>query len=172
MADTDDDSDETLVKEILHEIRNGISPRPQIYLVRSEIEQIHFEDFYQTHHLNKEVDINDIDVHQLMNILETKESKFIPITKAVIRSMQHRPLNIRMQLDSGANRSVTPHRHLLHNITTIPTISIDGVGGTIVAKEVGYLKLACIDDSFIWAKTYYCPDVTETIVSPTDIALS
>ena len=149
--------------------RDDISSSPQIHLVREEIEKIHFEDTYQTHRLNKEVDINDIDVHHLMTILNCNEKHYTPITKATIRTMQQQTLNIRMQLDSGANRTVTPHRHLLHNITNIPQMSIDGVGGTITASEVGYLKLCCIDDTY---RTYYCPDVTETIVSPTDITLS
>ena len=112
-------------------------------MATTEIEKIHFEDIYQTDHLNKDVDINDIDVHQLMNILDRTESHFVPITSAVIRTMQKQTLNIRMQLDSGANRSVTPHRHLLHNITKITPISIDGVGGTVTTTEVGYLKLSC-----------------------------
>ena len=141
-------------------------------MATTEIEKIHFEDIYQSDHLNKDVDINDIDVHQLMNILDRTESHFVPITSAVIRTMQKQTLNIRMQLDSGANRSVTPHRHLLHNITKITPISIDGVGGTVTTTEVGYLKLSCEDDSYIWARTYFCPAVSETIVSPTDIALS
>ena len=152
--------------------RDDISSSPQIHFVKDEIEKIHYEDTYQTHRLNKDVDINHIDVHQLMAILNHNEKHYTPITKATIRTMQQQTLNIRMQLDSGANRTVTPHRHLLHNITNIPPMSIDGVGGTIAASEVGYLKLRCVDDTYIWARTYFCPDVTETIVSPTDITLS
>ena len=57
-------------------------------------------------------------------------------------------------------------------MTKIPAMSIDGVGGTVAASEVGYLKLSCVDDSYIWAKTCFCPDVDETIVSPTNITLS
>ena len=107
-----------------------------------------------------------------MQIIETNESHFTPVTAATIRTMTTKAVNIRMQLDSGANRSVTPHRHLLHNITKIAPISINSVGGDINVHEVGYLKLTCHDDSYIWARTYFCSAVEETIVSPTDITLS
>ena len=76
------------------------------------------------------------------------------------------------RLDSGANRSITPHRKLLHDIKRIAPMSIDGVGGTVSVDEVGYLKLTCHDDTYIWVKTYFCHEVDETIVSPTDITLS
>ena len=129
--DRDDNTDETLVKEVLRVARDDISSSPQIHLVKDEIEKIHFEDTYQTHRLNKDVDINDINIHHLMQILNHNEQHYVPITKATIRTMQQQTVNIRMQLDSGANRTVTPHRHLLHNIHTIPTLYIDGVGGTV-----------------------------------------
>lgn len=113
LAEQHDDSDdeETLVKEVIRLVRNDDSPIPQVQIMDDEFEELHFEDTYQTNRLNKDPDINDISVHQLMSILETFE-----FTTATIRAMKSQVLYITLQLDSGANRSVTPHKNLLHNI--------------------------------------------------------
>ena len=103
-----------------------------------------------------------------MSLIDESESHLQPLTTAVIRSLTTHILEVKIQMDSGANRSITAHRHLLHDIKPI----VDGVGGEITAKEVGYLKLECDDNTFIWARTLYCPASPETIVSPTDIAMS
>ena len=86
--------------------------------------------------------------------------------------MKQQTLDIKIQMDSGANRSVTPFNRLLHNTQRIQPISIDGVGGTITVNEVGYIRLICEDDTYIWVKTYFCAEVQETIISPNDITLS
>ena len=158
--------------KVLRLIHNDVSSLQQIHIMDEEIDEIHFEDTYQMHRLNKDPDIYDIGVHQLMTIIESTEVNYKPVTKATIRAMKSQVVHIKMQLDSGANRSVTPHKNLLHNVQQIQTMSIDGVGGTVSSNQVGYLKLTCHDDTYLWVKTYYCPQIEETIVSPSDIAMS
>ena len=151
---------------------NDISGISQVHIVQPDIEMTHFEDTYERNRLNKEIDINNIDIHRLIAAAEIKENGYQPITQATIRRISTPTLQIRMHLDSGANRSITPHRGLLHNISTCSPIIMDGVGGDIKATEYGYLKLTCQDGTYIWAKTYFCNNAPETIVSPTDITLS
>ena len=141
-------------------------------MVMPEVEKIHFETTYQKHRLNEEIDIQSIDIRRLMQLIDDSELKLQPLTTSVIRQMTAPKVDVRFHMDSGANRSVTPHRGLLHDIRQIPPMSMDGVGGKIQVNEVGMMKLLCEDRSYIWARTYFCPDVPETIVSPTDITMS
>ena len=108
---------------------NDMSIVPTINIMESDIEQIHHEDTYQENRLNRDFDINNIDIRRLMSLLEASEAHLSPLTTATIHSMAVPIHKIRVQLDSGANRSVTPTRSLLHNITSIPAMTIDGVGG-------------------------------------------
>ena len=168
----DDSCEETIGKEVVRMIRNDTVRPKLVNIVMPTVEKIHFETTYQTNRLNEEIDIHNIDIRRLMSLIDESEENMTPLTTAVIRSFQTHNIGVRIQLDSGANRSITQHRHLLHNIKPIRPISLDGVGGNIVAKEVGYIKIECDDDSYIWAKTMYCPQSPETIISPNDIAMS
>ena len=157
LAELHDDSDgeETLATEVIRLLRDDVSSVPQVKIMDDEIEELHFEDTYQMHRLNKEPDINNISMQQLMLLLDSTAENFIPVISATIRAMKQQTLDIKIQMDSGANRSVTPFKRLLHNIQRIQPISIDGVGGTITMNEVGCIR-----------------QVQETIISPNDITLS
>lgn len=159
-----------IVKDAIQMALNDMSVIPTINIVRSDIEQIHHEDTYQAYRLNK--DINNIDIRILMSLIEASETHLTPLTTAIIRNMATPIHNIRVRFDNGANRFITPHRGLLFDITQIPSMTIDGVGGTITVSEIGYMKLKVMDDSFITVKTYFCNDAPETIVSPTDVCVS
>ena len=166
-------SDVTLTQEAIKTVYNDISALQPISIMQPEIETTHFEDIYAKNRLNKEIDINNINIRRLMTLVATNEQGLPSLDKATLHKIAtSSKLEIRMHMDSGANRSVTPHRTLLHNITKCTPITMDGVGGGITTTEYGYLKLTCDDDTYIYAKTYYCPNIDETIVSPTDITLS
>ena len=133
-ADNPDDRDdeETLVKEVIGLVSNDNSPVLQVKIMDDEFDKIHFKDTYQTHRLNKDPDINDISVQQLISLLDSNETNYKPITSATIRAMKTKLIDIKLQFDSGANQSVTPHRKLQQNIKHIAPMSIDGVGGTVI----------------------------------------
>ena len=80
-----------------------------------------------------------------------------------------------MHLDGGVNRSVTDDIRLLHNVRNIPEYVMHGAqkdGPIINCNKVGYLKLMCRGRGVLNVKTYYSPDVSETILSPGDITKS
>lgn len=162
----------SMIDEAIEHARNDISRINVVKLIELDIDQQHFEDIYKEDRLDREMDINNIDVHRLMFLITQQEKHLQPITTATIRKLSTPFTNMRIQLDSGANRSITPHLELLHVARKIDGTPFEGVGGTIVVDTVGYMKLRCEDDSSLWVKTYFSADVDETIISPTDIALS
>ena len=89
-----------------------------------------------------------------MVIIESNESHYQPIGQAMIRKLTSvNTLAIKMHMDSGANRSVTPHRNLLLNITSCKPITIDRVDGDTTTTEYGYLKLSFLLQD--WGKQNY-----------------
>ena len=167
-----DNHDESMIQEAIQLMRNHISPGYTVEITEPDIEEEHFESTYQENRLNKDIDINDVDIAKLMVLIDKKESHMKPINKAIINQLCAPRINMRVQMDSGANRSITPYKELLHNARKIEPFSINGINGTVVVNTVGMLRLQCIDDSFIWAKVYYSDEVEETIISPTDITMS
>ena len=167
-----DYEEQTMSREVIDMYCNDISRVPQVRLAKQEIEEIHFETTYQKNRLNEEIDIHNIDMRHLMNLVEENEANYKPVTAATIRALAATAIDIRIQIDGGANRSITQHKHILHDVRKISPVVVDGIGGEIMATAVVYLKLTCDDDRFLKVKTFYCPDSPETIVSPTDVALS
>ena len=79
------------------------------------------------------------------------------------------------QTDSGANCSVTKNKNLLHKYQKIPAHGINGVKAEEEAIKVigkGYIKWTSQDEQTLWIPCYYSPDVEDTIISPSDVALS
>jgi len=77
-------------------------------------------------------------------------------------------LPIQIQIDGGANRSITPRQDLLHRYKTTAAYPIYGVNKDDVALQcVGRGYLPWVADN---GDTLYIP--TETIISPTDVVLS
>ena len=109
----------SFIQEALEIAHNDISKINTVQIVEPDIEQQHFEDIYQEDRLNRDVDINDIDTHRLMFLIEQQEHLMKPITTAIIRKMSTPYTNMRVQFDSGVNRSITPHLELLHDVQKI-----------------------------------------------------
>ena len=81
----------------------------------------------------------------------------------------------RMLMDLGANRSATCHKHLLEDYKPIKKKTISGANkdtGDVTVEGIGYLPWYTPWDQKLLIKTYYSPDLVETIVSPTDVALT
>ena len=97
-------------------------------------------------------------------------------TNGVVRAVQHcPPVEYYIHHDSGANRSVTNNRELLHSIETIPKVQIQGANkgsGFLHCAEKGIFNLKCSDGSIIPVSVYLTDDVDGTILSPTDICIS
>ena len=149
---------------------SGLEP---IHIVLPDIEEtIHHEDVYKADRLNRDIDINDIDIRGVIHLMKQRDNQLQPIPTAVIRHLSHKTMPIRFQLDSGANKSITPYKELLHDLRQIKSTPIDGVGGVVTVQYEGNMRLQCDDNSSIWVRTYYSPEVNETIVSPNDITLS
>ena len=81
-------------------------------------------------------------------------------------------INIHVQNDSGANRSVTNLISLLHDFQQIQPYPIAGVNSdtpAIYCSGFGYLKWYSEDKQLILVPCYYCDKASGTIISPTDI---
>ena len=92
----------------------------------------------------------------------------------VVRTMNHASVGYLIHHDSGANRSVTNNRQLLHSITPIPQVKIQGANkgsGFLNCMEKGIFNLQCNDGSIIPVPVYLTEDVEGTILSPTDICI-
>jgi len=97
------------------------------------------------------------------------------IDREYIRNIRDSELQIRMHLDGGANRSVTDDLRLLNNIRNIPDYTMFGAQkgeATIKCTKVGYMKLMCRGRGVLNVKTFYSPNISETILSPGDITQS
>ena len=81
----------------------------------------------------------------------------------------------KLQNDGGANRSVTSMKNLLLNFQHIKPYPIGGVNDNetaITCTGYGYLPWQSDSGDITLIKTYYCPDVRGTIISPTDIVMT
>ena len=104
--------------------------------------------------------------------MQQNDEKLVPMTKATIRFFTSQQISFRMHLDSGANKSITSHEELLHDIRKIAPVEVDGVGGVVVVNQIGRVRLVCEDESSICVDTYFSEIAPDTIISPTDIAMS
>ena len=175
-----DDDDKVLVQDMLENIRDDVTRiNQEIRLVDPVIEkEIFFEDLLDKDRLNADIDMeDDARIRSILDtIVTTDASKYTKdIDREYIRNIKDSELNIRMHLDGGANRSVTDDLRLLNNIRNIPDYSMYGAQkgeATIRCTRVGYMKLMCRGRGVINVKTFYSPDISETILSPGDITQS
>ena len=75
-------------------------------------------------------------------------------------------------MDSGANKGLTKHRHLLKAYRRIKKIPVGGIGENGAACYiigVGYFDLKTADGSYISCKMYHAPDCSVTVISPNAI---
>ena len=95
-------------------------------------------------------------------------------TQGVVRSINQTSVGYLIHHDSGANRSVTNNRNLLHSIKPIQQVKIQGANkgsGFLNCTEKGIFNLQCNDGSVIPVPVYLTDDVEGTILSPTDICI-
>jgi len=139
---------------------------------------IFFEDVLNKDRLNVDIDLDDdARIRSIFDNIQTvdKEKYTKIVDRSYIRELRNSELNLRMHLDGGANRSVTDDIRLLHNVRNIPEYIMHGAqkdNPIIYCNKVGYLKLMCRGRGVINVKTYFSPNVSETILSPGDITKS
>jgi hypothetical protein len=84
-------------------------------------------------------------------------------------------ISYQIQLDGGANRSITPCQDLLLRYKPTNSYPIYGVNKEDVALNCvghGYLPWIADNGDVLYIPTFYSPDAAETIISPTDVVLS
>ena len=177
-----DDAEErkAFVNDVLENIRDDITGDSQeIQMIDPAIEnEIFFEDVHEKDRLNDDVDIDDdARIRKVLDLLmEHDNNKFVQeIDRRYIRQIRNSELNIRMHLDGGANRSVTDDLRLLHNIRNIPKYEMHGAQKgepSITCTKIGFIQLMCRGRGVLNVKTYYSPNISETILSPGDITQS
>jgi hypothetical protein len=80
-----------------------------------------------------------------------------------------------IQIDGGANRSITNQKHLLQRYTTVSKYPIYGVNQEDVALTCvgrGYLPWIAANGETLYVPTLFSPDAADTIISPTDVVMS
>ena len=83
-----------------------------------------------------------------------------------------RQQHFRLQVNGGANRSVTNNRDYLHTSWDITPYKISGIGSGIACTAKGIFNIVCDDGSIIPVEMFYSAAATETVVSPTDTVFS
>jgi hypothetical protein len=82
---------------------------------------------------------------------------------------------IRVQIDGGANRSLTNNKDLLSRYQATSTYNIYGVSKEEIALQCigkGYLPWPSDNGDVLYIPYYYSPNAAETIILPTDVVLS
>jgi hypothetical protein len=82
---------------------------------------------------------------------------------------------IRVQVDGGANCSITNNRSYLlnfRNIKKYPMLGVNADGPALTCTGLGYLPWRADTGEIILVKTYYAIDAAETLVSPTDVVVN
>ena len=87
-----------------------------------------------------------------------------PISHSSIRQQA-----FRLNVDGGANRSVTNNLDYMHTSWDIDPYRIGGIGDGIVCTKKGIFHLICDDGSVLPVSIFYSNEATETVLSPTDI---
>lgn len=82
---------------------------------------------------------------------------------------------IKIQIDGGANCSITSRRDLLHRFKQTTAYPIYGVNKDDVALQCigrGYLPWIAENGDTLYKPMFYSPEAAETIISPTDVVMS
>lgn len=144
---SDDEKDERrlFMEDVIRTIQDDINGHHHdIYIDEPLVEKnLHFEDIHQRDRLNEDIDMEDIrvdTVRQLMKIDESKYSKLVDAT--YIRQMKDSSKEIRLHMDSGANRSVTDDERLLYEVRDIKPYCMQGAqsgDADIICTKLGYM---------------------------------
>ena len=77
--------------------------------------------------------------------------------------------HFRLNVDGGANRSVTNNLDVMHTSWDIAPYRIGGIGSGITCTKKGIFHLVCDDGSILPVSIFYSAEATDTVLSPTDI---
>jgi hypothetical protein len=104
------------------------------------------------------------------------------VMKATARLLQrvwpktsHNVPQVRVNIDGGANRSLTNDRSHLISFRNIKRYPMAGVAvdiNALVCTGVGYLPWQADDGTMVLVKCYYSPNAAEAIISPTDVIVN
>ena len=178
-AAVEEEEKKLFVDDVIKTIRDDINASYNDIIIDDSLieKNLHFEDINQRDNLNEDIDINDIRVEnvlrQIQQIDETKYSQIVD--KTYIRKMCDSTKEIRMHMDSGANRSITDDDRLLYDVRKIEPYYMHGAQSgeaDIVCTKVGFLRLACRGGGSVKVKVFYSPNISETILSPGDITIA
>ena len=169
--DDDDESvEQDLVDEIMATLQNDECTMHEIQIMHPpDMQHIYHHDVLLQDRLNEDIDLQDAipKTAHLQN-----ETDAAALTLATVRQIKNKELNIKIHIDGGSNRSVTPSLELLDNITDIPPYHMFGASSDEVAltcNKVGVLRLPCNNHAVLPIRTYYSPQADETIISPGDV---
>ena len=116
-----------------------------------------------------ELEDNSITPATILTLLtEDDSSWFTPPIYNKFARLHH----FRLQIDGGANRSVTKNRDCLHTYWDIASYRIGGIDDGIICTGKGIFHLLCDDGSIIPITMFFSADATETVISPTDAVFS
>jgi hypothetical protein len=92
-----------------------------------------------------------------------------------IKSSSTSTIPVQVQLDGGANGSITNNPTNLTRYQLTPDYAIYGVNKDDVAltcTATGYIPWAADNGDIVYVPCYYSPDAAEKIISPTDVVMS
>ena len=95
--------------------------------------------------------------------------------QTTIKSSSTNTIPVQVQLDGGANCSITNNPAILTRYQPTPGYAIYGVNKDDVALTCtarGYIPWAADNGDIVYVPCYYSPDAAETIISPTDVVMS
>jgi hypothetical protein len=121
----------------------------------------------QIHHIEFVSDIADIKIptspYSIRYYTQTEPIDNVPV------------IQIKIQIDGGANRSITSRQDLLHRYKPTNAYPIYGVNKDDVALQCvgrGYLPWIADSGDTLYIPMFFSPEAAETIISPTDVVLS
>ena len=78
---------------------------------------------------------------------------------------------IHLQVDGGANRSITNMKDIFTAFWDIDPYKISGIAGNIICTGKGLFPLMCTDGSSLLVEMHYSADASCTVISPTDVVV-
>ena len=103
----------------------------------------------------------------------------IPTIKMLQHTQSHEPQEMPphfiVQLDGGANRSITNNPNLLHHFRNIRRYAMAGISDgapALYCTGKGYLMWKAATGEVLAVSCYYSHQASETIISPTDVVLN
>ena len=147
----DDQSVEyNLVDDVLDVLQNDECKVHGIKLVHPpDMHHIHLLDVLLQDRLNEDIDLQDV---------IPKTAHLVDFSIVTVRQLKDKQLHLKLHIDGGSNRSVTPDLHLLDNVTEILPYHMLGANSETIAltcTKVGTLKVPCIDNAVLRIHTYF-----------------